>query len=153
VIKVGRAHHIGVPVSSIEVSLPFYQDVLGLTEAGISGGGEGEAMSQALEVDGAKVRFVFLGTAEGVLLELLEYDNPRRPFELRNCDVGAIHLCFEVDDMDAAYRALQDRGVKINHPPIDLDESNGDLAGYSFLYFRDPDGIQLEFYQVPEGGK
>jgi catechol 2,3-dioxygenase-like lactoylglutathione lyase family enzyme len=41
----------------------------------------------------------------------------------------------------------------VNHPPIELDESNGDLAGYSFLYFRDPDGIQLEFYQVPEGRK
>jgi catechol 2,3-dioxygenase-like lactoylglutathione lyase family enzyme len=152
-VTVGRAHHIGVPVSSIDVSLPFYKDVLGLTEAGIAGGGEGDEMSQALEVDGAKVRFVFLTTPEGDLIELLEYANPREPFGLRNCDVGAVHVCFEVEDMDAAHQALKDKGVHINHPPIDLDESNGDLAGYSFMYFRDPDGVQLEFYTVPEGGQ
>jgi catechol 2,3-dioxygenase-like lactoylglutathione lyase family enzyme len=148
-----RLHHIGIPVSSIERSLPWYRDVFGLLE-NKKATASGDEISTALEVPGAELNVVFLAVGDQVLLELLEYESPRgRAFDRRNCDVGAVHVCFEVDDIDAAYTQLTELGVRFNHPPIRLGEGLGDLSGYAFAYFRDPDGIQLELFELPVGAR
>jgi len=80
-----------------------------------------------------------------VHLELLEYRNPRRErFELANSDPGAPHVCFEVADLAETMAALAEDGITFYSDPLDIDE--GPLAGYSFVYFDDPDGITLELF-------
>lgn len=145
-----KIHHVGIPVSSMARSLPWYRDVLGLIDDDVSGGGGGETISQALQVNGADVLFTFLKVGD-VSLELLEYRTPTdgKPFTSANNDVGTVHVCFEVADIDDAYRKLSDAGVAFNAPPIHLGEENGPLAGHAFAYFRDPDGIQLELFELP----
>jgi catechol 2,3-dioxygenase-like lactoylglutathione lyase family enzyme len=143
-------HHVGIPVTSIDRSLPWYRDVLGLIDAGITGAGGGEAISAAVQVEGADMRFAFL-TVGGVKLELLEYHTPKgKPFTSANNDIGTVHVCFEVDDIDETYRALTSQGVVFNAPPVHLGEENGPLAGHAFAYFRDPDNIQLELFELPK---
>jgi extradiol dioxygenase family protein len=68
---------------------------------------------------------------------------------LRNCDVGATHICLQVNNMDDAFSTLEARGAVFNAPPVTLTE--GDLAGSQWAYLRDPDGIQLEIWSWPEG--
>ena len=100
------------------------------------------------------MRASFALAGDNVLLELIQYDSPHpRPFAGRNSDVGVMHLCFEVDDIEAAHRELVERGVHVNADPVVLQDgdgvSAGALAGTKILYLRDPDGIQLELFQLP----
>src|SRR6188508_2812460 len=60
----------------------------------------------------------------------IHYDRPEpKSFEGRNCDVGMIHLCFEVDDIEMAHRELKARGVHINADPVVLESGEGINAG------------------------
>jgi catechol 2,3-dioxygenase-like lactoylglutathione lyase family enzyme len=148
-----RVHHVGIPVSDLDRSVAWYTSVLGLV-ANKAARSTGELISRAVEVPDADMRVAFLGVGDHVLLELLEYTNPRGiPYELRNCDVGSVHVCFEVDDIRASYAEMTETGVSFNHPPIQIGEEGGELAGYWFVYFRDPDGIQLELFQVRPGSR
>jgi catechol 2,3-dioxygenase-like lactoylglutathione lyase family enzyme len=89
------------------------------------------------------------------MFELLQHNaQDPKPFDRRNCDTGSIHVCFEVDDIHAVHDALKAHGgIHINAEPALLDGTGGDLDGYWFCYFRDPDGIQLELIQVPPSAK
>jgi catechol 2,3-dioxygenase-like lactoylglutathione lyase family enzyme len=147
-VKVSRIQHIGIPVSNLERSQKWYVEQLGLiTGEPIVAGGE--ATSRAVQVDDVQIKAVFLGVGDHTQVELLEYTSPvGKPFELRNCDIGAVHICFEVDDIQAAYDELVANGVVFNAPPAYIDE--GLLAGVTFAYFRDPDNIQLEIFEMPK---
>jgi methylmalonyl-CoA epimerase len=145
-----KLHHVGIPVSDLERSAQWYEDVLGVVSANIAGAGSGEVLSQVLEVPDADLRAAFVKVGDHTMFELLQYNSPApEPYTLRNSDVGAIHICFEVDDIQAAHDQLKAKGVHINHPPVPLDGTGGDLDGYWFCYFRDPDGVQLELMQEP----
>jgi catechol 2,3-dioxygenase-like lactoylglutathione lyase family enzyme len=136
-------HHVGIPVRNIERSLRWYREVLGL-EAEFEARAEGADVSQNVQLENAKLRFAFIPLG-GSILELLEYESPvGEDFRLRNCDVGAVHVCFEVDDIDAVYRELTARGVEFSIEPA---RQSGPIEGQRCCYFRDPDGIQLELWQ------
>jgi catechol 2,3-dioxygenase-like lactoylglutathione lyase family enzyme len=148
-----KVHHVGIPVSDIEASIDWYTNILGATDTGIRGGGGGEVLSEAVKVEGAEVAAAFLEMGD-LILELIEYKTPKsKRGQISNNDVGALHLCFQVDDMSAAIEGLKGTGASLHHEPVPLDESAGDLAGYTFMYFTDPDGISIELFQVPEGGR
>jgi catechol 2,3-dioxygenase-like lactoylglutathione lyase family enzyme len=137
--------HVGIPVASMERSLRFYKDVFGI-EPDFVAGGSGEELSQAVGVREAELSFAFLRIGDSIL-ELLEYSSPQgRPYDRSNCDVGAVHIAFEVPDIDAAYEELSAKDVEFNAPPLKIGE--GPLAGCAFAYFNDPDGVQLEIFQV-----
>lgn len=145
----GGVHHVGLTVSDLERSLAFYERLLGRVRDFVAAS-EGEELSRAVGVADAHLRFGFI-TLGSVHLELLEYRNPRRDrFELANCDVGAAHVCFEVADLRAAMAALAEEGITFYSEPVDIRE--GPLAGYSFAYFDDPDGITLELFEHRASG-
>jgi catechol 2,3-dioxygenase-like lactoylglutathione lyase family enzyme len=149
--KPSRLHHVGIPVSDLDRSIAWYEHVLGLV-LNKRAPSSGKELSLAVEVPEAQMHVAFLAVGDHLLLELLEYTHPRgRPYDLANCDVGAVHVCFEVDDIRAAYADLTAAGIAFNHPPIELGPDAGDLAGYWFAYFRDPDGVQLELFQLAPG--
>jgi catechol 2,3-dioxygenase-like lactoylglutathione lyase family enzyme len=138
--------HIGVPVKSLRRSLAFYKEMFDL-EPEFTHTGEGEDLSRGTGVPNAKLTLAFFQLGN-TYLELLEYHTPRdEVFAKQNCDVGATHICFEVDDIQASYQELLDKGVEFYSPPILID--GGPLDGYWWCYFKDPDGITLEFFQLP----
>lgn len=137
-------HHIGIPVRDIERSLEWYGEILGLTPDFIEVD-EGPEASRVVQLENARMRFAFLPVGNAII-ELLEYEYPvGRDYDRRNCDVGAIHLCLEVDDIIHVHRILTDRGIAFSTEPVMMRE--GALRGQSCCYFRDPDGIQLELWQ------
>ncbi|MCA2217115.1 VOC family protein [Jidongwangia harbinensis] len=152
--KVTRMNHIGVPVSDLDRSVRWYEDVLGIAANGVTISADNAALGPVLELENPAMRAAFSLAGDNVLLELIQYDRPTpKPFDGRNCDVGMMHLCFEVDDMDAAVRDLKERGVHLNSEPVVLASGEGihpgELAGTKILYLRDPDGIQLELFELP----
>ena len=80
------------------------------------------------------------------LLELFQYENPRgRKRELDNTFVGASHVAFEVEDIDAEYQTLKAAGYTSINPPVDV-ERDGRIAARA-MYALDPDGISIEMFQ------
>ena len=115
--------HTMVRVTSIEDSLTFYCDALGLEEV--------------RRYDNEKGRFtlVFLaapGDADAQV-ELTYNWDPEDYGGGRNFG----HLAYAVDDIYAKCRQLMDAGVTINRPPRD-----GRMA-----FVRSPDGISIELLQ------
>jgi catechol 2,3-dioxygenase-like lactoylglutathione lyase family enzyme len=140
-----RLHHMGIAVSDLDRSVAFYADVFGI-EVDSTFEVSAQHALRVARVD-ADCRGAILRLPNAAL-ELLEFAaTDARPYELRNCDVGAAHPCLEVEDIDAAYARLQARGADCFTPPLPIDD--GALAGYRWFYFRDPDGLLVELFQPP----
>jgi len=145
--RVKGLHHLGVPVRSMEASVAWYRDVLGVEASFIEQAEEGEGLDRHSQLEGTRLRYAFASLGN-TSIEFLEFENPvGTDHDRRNCDVGAIHVCFEVEDIHATYEKLREAGVKFNGPPTYIED--GPLGGCHFCYFRDPDGIQLEIFETP----
>jgi lactoylglutathione lyase len=123
--------HTMVRISDIEKSLDFYCNGLGLVEV--------------TRYDNDKGRFtlIFLAAPKDVerarankapTIELTYNWDPEEYGGGRNFG----HLAYRVDDIYAACRRLQERGVTINRPPRD-----GRMA-----FVRSPDDISIELLQA-----
>lgn len=141
-------HHKGITVSNLERSIAFYHEVLGLefaTEP--TDVFSGEDLSRGLGVSGASLRLAIL-KAGNANVELLEYVTPESPIDkpLPQNALGAQHVAFLVDDIAAAVKELEAKGVEFYSPVNAVDE--GPLAGWRWVYFSDPDGITLELVEI-----
>jgi catechol 2,3-dioxygenase-like lactoylglutathione lyase family enzyme len=86
---------------------------------------------------GTEQRVVYMGIG-GSFLELVEYTPTGRKLEDHKAsDIGASHICFKTDDINALYEKLLARNVQMHCVP---QEGISNLI----MYFRDPDGIILE---------
>jgi lactoylglutathione lyase len=119
-----------VRVTDIDQSLDFYVNKLGMREV------------RRHESQAGRYTLIFLAAAEdeasgksakAPLLELTYNWDPEKYGEGRNFG----HLAFEVDDIYATCKKLQDAGVTINRPPRD-----GNMA-----FIRSPDNVSIEILQ------
>jgi catechol 2,3-dioxygenase-like lactoylglutathione lyase family enzyme len=86
----------------------------------------------------------------GSNIELFEYAAPdQNRSHPRNSDIGACHLGFYVEDLDAAVAYLKDQGVEVQGEPTTM--TDGPSAGNRWVYFRAPWGLQLELISSPQG--
>ena len=134
-----RIVHMGLIVNSIDRALPFYRDVFGMRVKADFGLQTGPEVPEIMGLPEAQVRIVML-ELEGQLVELIEIVQPKRePIhgDTPYGEVGHSHLAFQVDDVDAAYRYLQERGVEMVIPPQEIPEQK-------FFYLRDPDNQWVE---------
>lgn len=95
-----RVSHIGIAVEALAESLPFFRDVLGLTEVALD------------DADGASI----VGfTAGEPLVELLEARDPASPIArfVAKRGPGIHHICFAVDDLDAMLERCRAAGVRL----------------------------------------
>jgi catechol 2,3-dioxygenase-like lactoylglutathione lyase family enzyme len=146
--SIGNLHHVGITVRDLEDSLQWYERVLGVKHEFIAHG-SGPALSTAVGVPDADLRFAFLRLGSCVV-ELLSYANERQEtFDRSNADVGSAHVCIEVPDVQAAYEDLLGKGVECLAPPLRIDD--GPLEGCSWVYFLDPNGVTLELLSGPAG--
>jgi lactoylglutathione lyase len=128
-----RYLHTMVRVASIEKSLEFYCNKLGMEEVRRVDNPAGRFTLVFLAAPADKAR----GIAERApLLELTYNYDPEAYAGGRNFG----HLAFEVDDIYALCDRLMKAGVTINRPPRD-----GRMA-----FIRSPDGISIELLQKGE---
>lgn len=127
-------------VSSAESLSAFYTSVLEFTRA------------DSERRDGVKQIRLALGSE---CVELREHEAMRgRPIEsgARSNDLGFQHMALVVRDMDQAYAKLHAARVRQTSPePQRIPGWNTAAAGIRALYFRDPDGHDLELIWFPAG--
>lgn len=117
--------HTMVRVADIDKSKAFYCDLLGLEE------------TRRFDSEAGKFTLVFLsppGQSDAAVELTHNWGSDEEYGEGRNFG----HLAYEVEDIYAMCKKLQDAGVTINRPPRD-----GRMA-----FVRSPDGISVELLQM-----
>ena len=118
--------HIAIRISDLDAALGFYRDGLGFQEA-FRLDREGEPW------------IVYLQVASAQFVELFPGGDPAA--RARN-DVGYVHLCLTVDDIQATVEELSGRGVALDgEPRLGLD-------GNWQVWTADPDGNRIELMQI-----
>lgn len=98
----GKINHIGIAVKSLDASIPFYRDVLGMAFEGTE-----EVAEQKV-----KVAFLAVGESRVELLEATSDDSPVAKFLEKNGE-GVHHIAYEVTDLAASLEALKAQGVRL----------------------------------------
>ena len=145
--KILQADHTGITVRDMEASLVFWRDTLGFKLLYRAHRG-GAYAAEVTGVPGAEIDIAVL-LAPGHKIELLHYLAPagHEILEPRPCDLGSVHLAFDIDDLDAALVHLAASGWTAVGTPQTI--ADGARAGTRVVYVRDPDGTTLEFMQPP----
>jgi catechol 2,3-dioxygenase-like lactoylglutathione lyase family enzyme len=143
--------HTGLTVSDLERSIRFYRDALGLELVNQWDSAQ-PYLRTIVGYPDAELRIALLrvpaqpGGVSGHHIELLEYRRPRGTRGDAGTYIpGNVHVSFVVDDLEATYRALRDRGVRFKSAPVAID--HGRNQGARAVYAFDPDDITLEFVQ------
>ena len=123
-----RIAHLGIAVRSLEEILPFYRDILGLTEVPLD------------NADGATIAGLSAGES---LVELLEADSPESPIGryVAKRGPGIHHICFAVDDLDATLQRCRAAGIRL------IDESprtGAERKRIAFLHPSSTAGVLIE---------
>jgi catechol 2,3-dioxygenase-like lactoylglutathione lyase family enzyme len=140
---VGNFSHI---VASLDKSVRFYRDVIGLELDGAPRLFSGTEAMKVGNTPGAQSLFAALkvpGSAMGV--EIIEYkDIDRRPAQPRFQDPGAANLILTVRDLDAIVARIKQAGAPINSAggvPATIP------GGSRVIFVQDPDGFFVELVQ------
>ena len=93
-----RFHHVGVAVPNIEKALDYYVGLFGF-----------EQVATPIDVPVEKVRVCFVRADPGVMIELVEGVGEQNPVDgiLERTGAGTYHICYQIDDIDAAFRILR----------------------------------------------
>jgi glyoxylase I family protein len=148
-MELQAVHHVGLVVKDLDRSIYFYHDILGLPFANeVTPWFEGPALEKGVGVPGARLRQTSLWVGEHSTMELIEYGN--RPSDntthIPNNYLGAAHVCFKVENIEATKAELESKGVVFYSDVNVVDE--GPLAGWRWCYFSDPDGLALELVEI-----
>jgi catechol 2,3-dioxygenase-like lactoylglutathione lyase family enzyme len=120
-------HHVGLTVSDMKRSFEWYSRMFGVVPGAVNHG-SGPDLERGVGVEGAELTFSMIDIGN-VNLEFLEYSHPDgKPFDSRNCDIGATHVCFRVDDMESAYSTLVERGAVFSGPTVRLPARGGPIC-------------------------
>lgn len=132
-----KIEHIGVAVESIEKSVHVFRDMLGMPMAKMF---SSEAMK-------TKIAFFPVGESTIELIEPLDPESPAAKF-IRKRGEGIHHICFGVEDIEAALRHFEAQGVElINKEPKRMED--GRLI--AFLNPRSTNGVLIELEEIGAG--
>ena len=95
-----RIAHIGIAVRALDEILPFYRDLIDLTDVPLD------------DADGARID----GLAAGdTLVELIEAERPDTPIGkfVAKRGPGIHHICFAVDDLDGTLARCRAAGIRL----------------------------------------
>lgn len=130
-VGIGGFHHVAIIVSDYQRSKYFYTEILGA-----------EILSETYRQHRLSYK-LDLKFKDGSQIELFSFPSP--PARLTAPEAcGLRHLAFKVKDIQSAVKFLQKNNVECE--PIRIDE----LTGKQFVFFRDPDGLPLELYELEQ---
>jgi lactoylglutathione lyase len=126
-MAIKKIEHVGVQVRSLENSIKFYTEVIGLELLG------------TLVHTVPTIRLAFLGFkgSKETVLELIEGYNPDLPTE------GKVHhIAFAVDELEPEIERLKQLNVSF------IDQEITTLPnGSRYFFFKGPDGEWLELFE------
>lgn len=128
--------HIGIAVKSLEKTLPFYTEQLGLRLVG----------SEVVESEQVKVAFLAIGESRIELLEPLGEDSPIAKF-IEKRGEGIHHIALDVDDVTSRLQQLKEQGVPLIH---ETPKAGAHDALIGFLHPKAAGGVLYELCQYPK---
>ena len=158
-LDVGGVYGATIGVRDIELALKLYSDILGYDKVIYDQSG---AFEDLAEIPGGKGHFrrillshqdvrvggfsKLFGESQIELIQCLDR-KPNKIFENRYWgDIGFIHLCFDIRNMDDLVHECQEKGFPfrvLSNPSFDM----GDASGH-WGYIEDPDGTLIEFVET-----
>lgn len=142
-LRIRNFSHVCIGVSDIERSLAFYRDALGLEEIfDVELAGPGlEAVTGRGGAAGRMVGCRVPGS--DVSIELICFAGRREARPGRPGPFGYSNVSLSVDDLDAAFAALVERGIAAQKPV--------EVGGVRMFFVADPDGTPIEIIEFPRG--
>ena len=136
-----KIDHLGIAVRSLQDSIPFYSDALGLEFKG----------TETVEDQGVYVALLQVGESRIELLEPVSGDTTVGRFIARRGE-GLHHICYEVEDLESKMDDLRSQGAKLldGYPRRGAE---GKLV--AFLHPASANGVLVELVQkarTSEGG-
>ncbi|MFC5401582.1 VOC family protein [Cohnella soli] len=131
-MAVRKLEHVGVIVQSLEISIPFYENVIGLKH-----------LETLVHTNGViRLAFMAFDSSSETEVELIEGYTGDVKREGR-----VHHLAFTVDDIEEEFARAKELSL------IGLDEGITMLPnGSRYFFFQGPDGEAIEFFQTTRGG-
>jgi len=128
-----KVHHVAIAVKDLRESMALFERVLGLKPAAIE-----DAPCQ-------KVSEAIYKVGEGIEIDLMEPTGPDSAVAkfLEKRGEGLHHIAFEVDDVDAALKVMEERGVEL----IDREGRDGVAGKIGFLHPKSVNGVLVELLQ------
>ena len=136
---IGRLNHVAIAVPDLESAMALYREKLG---AKVS-----EPLDQPDH--GVTVVFIELPNTKVELLYPLGDNSPIKNFLDKNPKGGIHHVCYEVDDVNAAKDVLAGTGVRVLGEPK-IGAHNNPVI---FLHPGDFNGTLVELEQVPQAAE
>jgi methylmalonyl-CoA/ethylmalonyl-CoA epimerase len=134
-MKIKRVEHIAIAVQSLAQSIALMRDTFGIP--------------LEYEEQIGQTRLAMLPVGQ-TYIELLEGQGPESGVTrwMNDKGPGLFHICFEVEDIDAALAELKAKGVKLR------DETPRPGHGGSRIAFLDPaatGNVLIELAELPAG--
>jgi glyoxylase I family protein len=150
-IEINKFRHVAIVVKDIEEMIRFYTEILGF------------AVKRRMELDSpefregvgvkdAKARGAHLTlTNDDFELELIEFEeNVSEQVAACSNKTGYRYMAFIVDDIEHVFKTLKQYKIEsISNEPICLKKPL-QVAGFQFVYVKDPEGNIIEFNQLPK---
>jgi lactoylglutathione lyase len=130
-MKVTKLLHTRMRVSSLDQTIRFYTDMLGL-----------EVLERKTSPRGSQLAFLKVPNSEE-LIELTSFP-PSGPV---NVQEDLVHLAFQVESLDDTIASLNAKGVKVTDGPTQTS------SGSRFIFIDAPDGYEVELIERPPGVK
>ncbi len=137
--SIGPLNHVGIAVPDIDAAIDVYRRVFGCTDI---------TSPKDLATQGVTFAFVNLPSGQVELIQPLGDSSPIVKFLERNPKGGQHHLCFEVEDIDAACVIMAERGMRVLGAP--RIGAHGTLV--VFLHPSDAGGVLIELMETPKEG-
>lgn len=122
--------HIGIAVHSLDETVPFYTEQLGLTLEGI----------EEVESEQVKVAFIKIGETMIELLEPLSESSAIHKYLEKNGS-GIHHIALEVDNIEQRLEQLKNNGIRLIHEQPKSGANNSKIA---FLHPKSSFGVLYE---------
>lgn len=125
--------HIGIAVNDLDAALALFRDAMGLHVE----------YRRTVSEQGVEIVGLPVGESEIELLKPLSEEGGVAKF-LQSRGEGIHHICFEVDDIEAALRNLEAHGYRlIDRTPRVRDDGRK----YAFVHPKGTHGVLIEFYE------
>jgi methylmalonyl-CoA/ethylmalonyl-CoA epimerase len=128
-----KINHIGIAVKSLDDSLHFYRDNLGMAFAGIEEVAEQQVRVAMLQIGESKIELLEPTSADSPVAKFIEKNGP-----------GIHHVAYEVADIEAAIAKLMADGSRM----IDEKPRNGAHGTrIAFVHPKSSNGVLTELCQ------
>jgi methylmalonyl-CoA/ethylmalonyl-CoA epimerase len=127
-----RIAHIGIAVRTLDSSVSFFRDVLGMPEVPLD------------DADGARIAGLAAGPSLVELLESERADSPVGKF-VASRGPGIHHVCFAVEDLDATLERCRTFGIRLIDETPRLGAEGKRIA---FLHPSSTSGVLIELTEA-----